>query len=105
MESSDFFSSWYFNFLRNILHSGFISCRLFQKRKEGKPTKFVEEEKMIKETVDRKDLSTSCSTIEGEGPEEKMIRKTSKATVRQPVKEVSTSNMALEKMYWIVKIK
>ena len=44
---------------------------------------------MLQQTVDRKELSTSSSTIEGEGTE-RMMRKT-RATVRQNTLEVSTS--------------
>ena len=43
---------------------------------------------MFRETVDRKDLSTSTSTVE-EDSQERMIRKTT-GTVRQDVEEVST---------------
>ena len=50
---------------------------------------------MIQETVDRKDLSTSSSTIEGECPEERMIRKTKAATVRQDVQEVRTPSLSV----------
>ena len=50
---------------------------------------------MIQETVDRKDLSTSSSTIEGECPEERMIRKTSAATVRQDTQEVRTPSLSV----------
>ena len=53
-----------------------------------KPTKFQQEQKMFGETVDRKDLSASTSTVE-EDSQERMIRKTT-GTVRQDVEEVST---------------
>ena len=59
------------------------------------PTKFVQEAKMIQETVDRKDLSMSSSTIEGEGTEKMMIRKTRMTTVRQTVQEVSTTSISI----------
>ena len=52
--------------------------------------KLVEEIQILQQTVDRKELSTSSSTIEGEGTEERMMRK-SRATVRQDTQEVSTS--------------
>ena len=52
--------------------------------------KLVQEIQMLQQTVDRKELSTSSSTIEGEGTEERMMRKT-RATVRQDTQEVSTS--------------
>ena len=50
---------------------------------------------MIQETVDRKDLSMSSSTIEGECPEERMIRKTKAATVRQDTQEVRTPSLSV----------
>ena len=53
--------------------------------------KFEKEVKMLEDTVDRKDLSTSSSTIEGELKEERMVRK-SRTTVRQDTQKVSTSS-------------
>ena len=53
--------------------------------------KFEKEIKMLEDTVDRKDLSTSSSTIEGELKEERMVRK-SRTTVRQDTQKVSTSS-------------
>ena len=52
--------------------------------------KLGQEIKMLQETVDRKELSTSSSTIKIEGTEERMMRKT-RATMRQDTQEVSTS--------------
>ena len=52
--------------------------------------KLVQEIQMLQQMVDRKELSTSSSTIEGEGTEERMMRKT-RTTVRQDTQEVSTS--------------
>ena len=42
--------------------------------------KLVQEIQMLQQVVDRKELSTSSSTIEGEGTKERMRRKT-RATV------------------------
>ena len=52
--------------------------------------KLVQEIQILQQTVDRKELSTSSSTIEGEGTEERMMRK-NRATVRQNTQEVSIS--------------
>ena len=52
--------------------------------------KLVQEIQMLQQMVDRKELSTSSSTIEGESTGERMMRKT-RATVRQDTQEVSTS--------------
>ena len=43
---------------------------------------------MLEKTVDRKTLSTSSSTIEGEGVERHMVRKTGTDPIRQDTKEV-----------------
>ena len=65
----------------------------FQKRKQSNPAKlFIKEIEMLKNTEDRKELSTS--TEMEETSQEKMIRKaTGKATgtVRQDHKDVSVS--------------
>ena len=42
---------------------------------------------MLKETVQRKELST-CTEVEGEGEKEKMMRKADPGAVRQDTKEV-----------------
>ena len=52
--------------------------------------KLVQGIQMLQQTVDRKELSTSSSTIEGEGTVKRMMRKT-RATVRQDTQKVSTS--------------
>ena len=43
---------------------------------------------MLEKTVDCKALSTSSSTIEGEGVQEQMVRKTRTGPIRQDTKEV-----------------
>ena len=64
----------------------------FQKRKQPVPRKvmqglpLVKEIEMLKETVQRKELSTSTE-VEGEGEEEKM-RRADPGAVRQDTKEV-----------------
>ena len=61
----------------------------FQKRKQATPAKlFIKEVEMLKQTEDRKELSTSTE-IEGEGEEEKMVRKATGQPVRQDKKDVS----------------
>ena len=63
----------------------------FQKRKQAVPRKVMQglpqEIEMLKETVQRKELSTSTE-VEGEGKEEKMMRRADPGAVRQDTKEV-----------------
>ena len=65
----------------------------FQKRKQAVPRKvmqglpLVKEIEMLKETVQRKELSTSTE-VEGEGEEGKMMRRADPGAVRQDTKEV-----------------
>ena len=47
----------------------------------------IKEIEMLKETVQRKELSTSAE-VEGEGKEEKMMRRADPGAVRQDTKEV-----------------
>ena len=47
---------------------------------------------MLKETADRRELSTSTE-IEGEGPEEKMIRRATGQPTRQDTKTVSRARL------------
>ena len=47
----------------------------------------VKEIEMLKESVQRKELSTSTE-VEGEGEEEKMMRRADPGAVRQDTKEV-----------------
>ena len=58
-----------------------------QRRKQEKPLQFIKEIEMIKDTVERKELSTSTE-IEGETKEEKMIRKTLVKQMRQDTGQV-----------------
>ena len=68
----------------------------FQKRKQPVPRKVmqglpvIKEIEMLKETVQRKELSTSTE-VEGEGEEEKMVRRADPGAVRQDTKEVDRS--------------
>ena len=50
---------------------------------------------MLRETEDRKDLSTSTE-IEGEGPEEKMVRHAQGAPTWQDTKSVSSLDSKLD---------
>ena len=65
----------------------------FWKRNQPVPRKvmqglpFIKEIEMLKETVQRKELSTSTE-VEGEGEEEKMTRRADPGAVRQDTKEV-----------------
>ena len=67
----------------------------FQKRKQDKPLQFIKEVELLRQTEDRKELSTSSSTIED--PQEKMMRRAQgKTPMRQSTKSVSRSTMSLE---------
>ena len=65
----------------------------FQKHKQPVPRKVmqglpvVKEIKMFKETIQRKELSTSTE-VEGVGEEKKMMRRADLGAVRQDTKEV-----------------
>ena len=65
----------------------------FQKRNQPVPGKvmqglpLVKDIEMLKETVQRKELSTSTE-VEGEGEEEKMTRRAGPGAVRQDTKEL-----------------
>ena len=59
----------------------------FQKQKWDEPVKFIKEIEMLKETVERKELSTSTE-IEGKTREERMIRKMSVKDMRQDTSQV-----------------
>ena len=62
----------------------------FQKRKQPVPRKVMHGlplvKEMLKETVQRKELSTS-KEVKGEGEEEKMMRRADPGPVRQDTKE------------------
>ena len=58
-----------------------------QKRKQEKPLQFIKEIEMLRDTVERKELSTSTE-IEGESKEERMIRKTLVKDMRQDTGQV-----------------
>ena len=60
----------------------------FKKRKQDQPLKFIKEVEMLKETADRRELSTSTE-MEGEGPEEKTMRRATGQPTRQDTKTVS----------------
>ena len=53
----------------------------------------IKEIEMLKETVQRKELSTSTE-VEGEGEEEKMVRRADPGAVRQDTKEVDRSSVS-----------
>ena len=57
----------------------------FQKPKRDEPVKLSKEIEMLKETVERKELSTE---VEGETREERMIRKTLVKDMRQDTGQV-----------------
>ena len=58
-----------------------------QKRKQEKPLQFIKEIEMLRDTVERKELSTSTE-VEGESKEERMIRKTLVKEMRQDTGQV-----------------
>ena len=53
---------------------------------------------MLKETVQRKELSTSTE-VKGEGEEEKMVRRTDPGAVRQDTKEVDRSRFLISNRF------
>ena len=60
-----------------------------KKRKQDKPLQFIKEVELLRQTENRKDLSTSTSTIED--PQDKMMRQAQgkNPTTRQSTKSVS----------------
>ena len=66
------------------------------KQKQEKPLQFIKEVELLRLTEDRKDLSTSTSTIED--PQDKMMRQAQgkNPTTGQSTKSVSTRSMSLE---------
>ena len=67
----------------------------FKKRKQDQPLKFIKEVEMLKETADRRELSTSTE-MEGEGPEEKMMRRATGQPTRQDTKTVSRARLDVD---------
>ena len=67
----------------------------FKKRKQDQPLKFIKEVEMFKETADRRELSTSTE-MEGEGLEEKMMRRATGQPTRQDTKTVSRARLDVE---------
>ena len=67
----------------------------FKKHKQDQPLKFIKEVEMLKETADLRELSTSTE-IEGEGPEEKMIRRATGQPTRQDTKTVSRARLDVD---------
>ena len=67
----------------------------FKKRKQDQPLKFIKEVEMLKETADWRELSTSTE-IEGEGPEEKMMRHATGQPTRQDTKTVSRARLDVD---------
>ena len=67
----------------------------FKKRKQDQPLKFIKEVEMLKETADRRELSTSTE-MEGEGPEEKMVRRATGQPTRQDTKTVSRARLDVD---------
>ena len=64
----------------------------FKKPKQDQSLKFIKEVEMLKETADRRELSTSTE-IEGEGPEEKKMRRATGQPTRQDTKTVSRARL------------
>ena len=67
----------------------------FKKRKQDQPLKFIKEVEMLKETADWRELSTSTE-MEGEGPEEKMMRRATGQPTRQDTKTVSRARLDVD---------
>ena len=67
----------------------------FKKHKQDQPLKFIKEVEMLKETADRRELSTSTE-MEGEGPEEKMVRRATGQPTRQDTKTVSRARLDVD---------
>ena len=72
----------------------------FQKRKQPVPRKvmqglpLVKEIEMLKDTVQRKELSTSTE-VEGEEEQAKMVRRADPGAVRQDTKEVGLDRFSV----------
>ena len=66
-----------------------------KKRKQDQTLKFIKEVEMLKETADRRELSTSTE-MEGEGPEEKMMRHATGQPTRQDTKTVSRARLDVD---------
>ena len=60
----------------------------FKKRKQDRPLQFIKEVELLKETETRKELSTSTE-VEGEGAEDRMVRRATGKPIRQDTKTVS----------------
>ena len=60
----------------------------FKKRKQDRPLQFIKEVELLKETETRKELSTSTE-VEGEGVEDRMVRRATGKPTRQDTKTVS----------------
>ena len=67
----------------------------FKKHKQDQPLKFIKEVEMLKETADQRELSTSTE-MEGEGPEEKMMRHATGQPTRQDTKTVSRARLDVD---------
>ena len=67
----------------------------FKKHKQDQPLKFIKEVEMLKETEDRRELSTSTE-IEGEGHEDKMVRRATGQPTRQDTKTVSRARLDVD---------
>ena len=67
----------------------------FKKRKQDQPLKFIKEVEMLKETADWRELSTSTE-MEGEGPEEKMMRRATGQPTRQDTKTVRRARLDVD---------
>ena len=67
----------------------------FNKCKQDQPLKFIKEVEMLKETADQRELFTSTE-MEGEGPEEKMMRCATGQPTRQDTKTVSRARLDVD---------
>ena len=67
----------------------------FKKHKQDQPLKFIKEVEMLKETADRRELSTSTE-IEGERPKEKMLRRATGQPTRQDTNTVSRARLHVD---------
>ena len=68
-------------------YRGYLCLFSFQKPKWDEPVKLSKEIEILKETVERKELSTSTE-VEGESREERMIRKMLVKDMRQDTGQV-----------------
>ena len=69
-------------------YRGYMCLFSFQKRKQNEPVKFIKEIEMLRDTVKRKELSTSTE-IESKSKEERMIRMTLVKEMRQDTDQVA----------------